>query len=361
MPGRRRATPTFKRSTCQWFFPRPPSHGKIGATPMLLASAIAILLTWTAVALVLIGLGSLVLRRFDTDFLLLDAFWLGLAVSIALLELWNLLWAVNEAITIMLGCLGLAGLLENSTALFHRIKTAFLSARRLIPLYAVMVLFLALRASGPCDYYDTGLYGWQAVRWIQAYPVVPGLANVHGRFGLDSSVFLCIAALSQGVWRGLGFHLFTGFLIAAMGFTLLPACLRLARGSSASAADWFYGILAIPISSWAFREPIVGTETDQPATIACLVGAGLLFEELQRRTSEGDRRPDFARLLTAASLFSLAVTFKESTVVFAVLAWRLSFWLIWSGVRSLGNRRRSIVAPLALSTLIVVPWLARGI
>lgn len=53
---------------------------------MLLASAFAILLTWAVLALVLIGLGSLVLCRLDTDFLLLDAFWLGLAVSVALLE-----------------------------------------------------------------------------------------------------------------------------------------------------------------------------------------------------------------------------------------------------------------------------------
>lgn len=328
---------------------------------MLLLSALAILFTWTILALVLIGLGSLVLRRFDTDFLLLDAFWLGLAVSVVLLELWNFFRPVDPAIAILLCVAAAAGLFENRTPVSRWITEALSSSRWLTLLYVAMVLFLAFRASGPCDYFDTGLYGWQAVHWIQAYPVVPGLANVHGRFGLDSSVFLCVAALSQGVWRGLGFHLFTGFLIAAMGFTLLPACLRLAQGSSASAADWFYGILAIPIGSWAFREPIVGTETDQPATIVCLVAVGMLFEEFCRQAPGGDQKPGHARLVVASSLFTLAVTFKESTVVFAVLAWCLSFWLIWSGLRSLGNRGRSIVVPLALSTLIVVPWLARGI
>ena len=38
------------------------------------ASALYILFTWAVLALVLIGLGSLVLRRFDADVLLLYAF-----------------------------------------------------------------------------------------------------------------------------------------------------------------------------------------------------------------------------------------------------------------------------------------------
>jgi len=91
-------------------------------------------------------------------------------------------------------------------------------------------LLLALRSCGSFEHYDTGLYGAPAVRWIQTFPAVPGLANLHGRFGFNSSAFLCIAALGQGPWKDLGFHLFTGFMLSAMWATLLPACARIVRG-----------------------------------------------------------------------------------------------------------------------------------
>jgi len=327
---------------------------------MLIASALAILLTWAFVAIVLIGVGSLVLRRFASDYLLRDAFWLGLAVSVALLEIWNFLWPVNSAAAILLACAGALGLVENRRLVWLRFKTALQAARWLIPLYVAMAMFLAFRASGPCDYYDTGLYGAPAVRWILTYPAVPGLANVHVRLGLNSSVFLCVAVLSQGLWKGLGFHLFTGFVTAAIWFTLLPACSRLILKSSTAPADWFHGILAIPMSFWAARSPIVGTQTDEPSTIACLVATGILFEQLHLKNVEGDRRPDNARLIVAASLFALAVTFKETTILFALLAWCLAFSSIWSNGQSAGKRKLCIAGALALSTLILLPWLVRG-
>jgi hypothetical protein len=52
---------------------------------MLILSTLEVFLTWTLVAITLIGLGSLLLSRFANPFLLADAFWMGLAVSVAFL------------------------------------------------------------------------------------------------------------------------------------------------------------------------------------------------------------------------------------------------------------------------------------
>ena len=196
---------------------------------MHVVAGFAILLTWAVAAIVLIGLGSLVLIRFDKNFLLRDAFWLGFGVAVAVLEIWNLLLPVNATIAFLLCSGSVAGLLSNRGALWRQIKATLQFVRSHAILGFALLLFLAIRSSGPCDYYDTGLYGAQAVRWISAYPVMPGLANVHGRLGFNSSVFLCVAALDQGAWNGLAFHLFTGFAMSAIGFTLLPACWRLLR------------------------------------------------------------------------------------------------------------------------------------
>jgi len=41
----------------------------------------------------------------------------------------------------------------------------------------------------PPTIYDTGLYHAQAISWLESYGVVPGLANIHVRFGTTSSWF----------------------------------------------------------------------------------------------------------------------------------------------------------------------------
>src|SRR5229473_7211584 len=282
---------------------------------MLLLSSLEIFLTWAVIALALIGLGSIVLTLFSEDCSLIDAFWTGLAISVAILEIWNLLLPITASVTMFLFGAGLLGLALNRSALRDSLRSTLQASRWLLLLGIAFALLLALRSCGPCEYYDTGLYGASSVRWIQTFPAVPGLANLHGRLGFNSSVFLCIAALGQGAWKDLGFHLFTGFLLSALWATLLPACARCVSRVDASPADWFHSILAVPAFFWTARSRIVGTQTDEPAAIVALVAAGILFADLCETHRQDQQAPPASRLFLAATLFSLAVTFKESTAV----------------------------------------------
>src|SRR5712664_47799 len=292
---------------------------------MLLLSSLEIFFTWAVIALALIGIGCFVLALSSKNYSPIDAFWMGLSASVAVLEIWNLVLPLTASITLILLVAGILGLALNYSPLRNSLRAIWQSSRWLFLLGLAFTLLLALRSCGPCEYYDTGLYGAPAVRWIQTYPAVPGLANLHGRFGYNSSVFLCIAALGQGMWRDLGFHLFTGFLVSALWASLLPAFARIVGKSSTSPADWFHCILAVPAFFWTTRSRIVGTQTDEPAAIVALIAAGIFFEHLCRTDREDQRNPGLSRLLVAATLFALAVAFKLSTIVFALLAWCLVF------------------------------------
>ncbi len=327
---------------------------------MLLISALEIFLTWAVIAIALIGLGFVVLALFGRDHSLIDAFWMGLAISVAVLEIWNLLLPVTSSIALFLFGIGLFGLAVSRSKLRAGLLAAWQNSRWLLLLGVAFALLLALRSCGPCDYYDTGLYGAAAVRWSQTFPAVPGLANLHGRLGFNSSVFLCIAALGQGPWKDLGFHLFTGFLLCALWATLLPACARCVSRVDASPADWFHCILAVPAFFWTTRSRIVGTQTDEPAAIVALVAAGILFADLCETHRQDQQAPPASRLFLAVTLFSLAVTFKESTAVFALLAWCLVFRRIWqTSVSQL--RGLHLGAAFVYSSLLLLPWLARSI
>jgi len=327
---------------------------------MLLISALEIFFTWTVIALALIGLGSILLALLGRDDSLIDAFWMGLAICVAVLEIWNLVLPITPSIALFLFGIGLFGLAVRRSKLRTGLLAAWQNSRWLLLLGVAFALFLALRCCGPCDYYDTGLYGAAAVRWSQTFPAVPGLANLHGRLGFNSSVFLCIAALGQGPWKDLGFHLFTGFLLSALWATLLPACSRVVRAAAASPADWFHCILGVPAFFWTTRSRIVGTQTDEPAAIVALVAAGILFADLCETHRQDQQAPPASRLFLAATLFSLAVTFKESTAVFALLAWCLVFRRIWQTSVSPQLRRLHLGAAFVYSSLLLLPWFARS-
>ena len=62
---------------------------------------------------------------------------------------------------------------------------------------ATCVLFalaIAMKAAAPGSFYDSGLYYVQTIRWAQAHSVVPGLANLHVRFGNASMWHVLVAA-----------------------------------------------------------------------------------------------------------------------------------------------------------------------
>jgi hypothetical protein len=328
---------------------------------MLLISSLEVFLTWAVIALALIGLGTIVLTLFSKDYSLIDAFWMGLAISVAVLEIWNLVLPITASVTMFLFGAGLFGLALNRSVLRNTLRSTLQASRWLLLLGIAFALLLALRSCGLCEYYDTGLYGASSVRWIQTYPSVPGLANLHGRLGFNSSVFLCIAALGQGPWKDLGFHLFTGFLLSALWATLLPACARVLRLAAASPADWFHSILAVPAFFWTTRSRIVGTQTDEPAAVVALVAAGILFADLSQYSPQDRPNPQPSRLVLAATLFSLAVTFKESTAVFAFFAWCLVFRRIWQTLAPTRQRRLHLAAALASSAVLLLPWFARSI
>lgn len=80
--------------------------------------------------------------------------------------------------------------------------------------YAAYVLLLLLMAYGTSRgymHFDTSLYHAQSIRWIEEYGVVPGLANIQGRFGYNSAAFPLTALYSMKAVFGQSLHTTAGF------------------------------------------------------------------------------------------------------------------------------------------------------
>jgi hypothetical protein len=240
---------------------------------MLALIIFCILLTWLLCAAVCIGIGFLLLRGLRFTSSITEALWTGLALITAILQLYHFFRPIDIVAVFLLLGLSLAGWFWNYAARIPDASAGNASqansstVSRFQPstfnfqLLNVLLLFIAaaiiaFRCAALGEHYDTGLYGAQAVRWFTTYPLVPGLANLIGQLGFNSSVFLCIAALDHGPWRDLAHHLFVGFLIAAFFVSIIPAALRIFRSASNSSIDWFLTLLFTPATIWATTSKI---------------------------------------------------------------------------------------------------------
>ena len=328
---------------------------------MLTLVIVSILITWLLCAAVCIGVGSLLLRAFHFSFSPLDALWTGLALIVAFLQVHHFLRPIDSLAVFLLAALALIGLLWNRTLLLQQFNLQTFQPANIL-LFLLAAIIIAFRAAGPCEHYDTGLYGAQAIRWFSTYPLVPGLGNLLGQLGFNSSIFLFIAALDKGPWRGLAHHLFSGFLIAALFASILPAALRVFRATNVSSIDWFYALLFVPAAILGATGQIAGANTDLPTTVVCLAAAAMLFRALDVVTDEPDANEKRCmNLLIAMLLFCLAVTFKISSIVFAFSGWILACFQLWPLSRRSLSRKSYIAIAVIFSAAIVVPWICRGL
>jgi len=140
------------------------------------------------------------LRKLDTDACLL-AFWHGFGVVLLFLLLWNFLLPVNVGAQLVVLLAGLVAVAPALRKLASRGRPV-VSTRAVV---LVTGLWIAHLSTGSFTSWDGGLYHLQAVQWASRYPVVSGIANLHGPLAFNNSSFLYAALLDSGLWQGRAF------------------------------------------------------------------------------------------------------------------------------------------------------------
>jgi hypothetical protein len=269
------------------------------------------------------------------------------AVVIASLHAWHFFHAVDGHATLAFALAGLAGLV-----LRRWLRPTWPFGPAATALWILGVVWLANRSTGPCDQFDSLIYHLHATEWTHAYPVVPGLGNLHTRLGLNNSSFLLAALLEPGPLNGQSPHLLNGFIVAALWTQLVHCLSRLARREPIHADDAFLVVVAYPLLNDASHYRISSLGTDLPSYAFIFVSIWSFLVSL--------RVPDSARWQLAAATFALiSVCMKITAVPFAALliAAIVVRWV--KAERPLLLRRGAQLTIIACA--ILGPWMIRGI
>jgi len=278
--------------------------------------------------------------------------WLaGLCIVIGLASMLSLFMRLQiEACCIFLGLI-LSGVLIFRKALAQHWKTLLRQKQEWQPLVLILgiICFLIIleisvqRSTNP----DSGIYHAQAIRWIENYAAVPGLANLHTRFGYNSS-WLVINALTSFVWSELrSFHFLPAILYGIFLSDLLAGICRWQR-SAPRTADYFR-LMLLPISLYSLGNSFSSPATDFPTTLLLWI----IFLEFSDWMEE-DYAPSSFRTLLIPLLVATAVTIKLTAAPLLLFAIFVFVILIKQ------KRRAALIAVLSLAGLVVLPWLARN-
>lgn len=290
--------------------------------------------------LINVSLGFSVARVLNCKANLLSAHWLGFVVLIILLEFWSLFFPVSITFAwVVLGS-SVPGIFFLVRHFLTSVGSSF-RLQQLLPLAAIPALILTIYAGAkPVTWYDTPLYHLNAIRWINEFPAIPGLANLHVRLGFNSSFLLFGALTNLGPLTGKAAHVALPYLLCMAIAEIASRIARRQRG-----LPGILSLLLLPyLLARSFSEESASLSTDLSTNCIMLVAILYLFD-----------RPTVINQVLAAGLGSLALTFKFTALPLTFI------WVLILGMRTFRGKRPLRPGILILPALILSGFIFRNV
>jgi hypothetical protein len=218
-----------------------------------------------------------------------------------------------------------------------------ISVKAFIIFFWLMVLMIT---SGPTMMDDTESYHIQTIKWIQEHGTVPGLVNLHERFGFNSSWFSSVALLNFSSKTTGGFTLLNSILSVLLGYWLISKYDQLRKENNLQAAFAILIILVTCLIVWPLlRGNASTTNYDFIATCIVLV----LFTEIFL-SSNNEISPSIEWIVWPTYLFTVRII-NFPLLVLSVLA---AIILIKQ------KKTKALLFSMAYCLLLIIPFLIRN-
>jgi hypothetical protein len=277
----------------------------------------------------------------------------GLFAAVAFAETWSLIGGLTPWANIGLIFAIIMVALVRRRLFVGTIRRAVHGTRLLNLLLLVPCLvFAAMNAltNGFC--HDMMLYHLAAVRWVAEFGSVPGLANLHGRFGFNSALHPLAALFGWPFGIEIGREFVNPVIIVSVCGVLLQG-LRL-RGKEFFTPASIYACLLFPLAlRLLFSSCLSSPQPDVTGAALAALVAWYLREEVTQEAVPDRQMSSFLACLMASGLVAM---FKLSYAVFGIAAAGIAIGTIFVRRRHL----RLILGGVTIVFIFSVPWLCRG-
>lgn len=216
-------------------------------------------------------------------------------------------------------------------------------------LLAVLWLVILLINAGPVMMDDTESYHIQLIKWIQEYGSVPGIANLHERYGFNSSWFCSIAFFSSAPADLNLFTAINGVISLWFSFYLIKSATRFVTENNSRAAAALIAVLILSLVIWPMiRSNSATTNYDFITTVLVFI---LFTESFLKKQKENSFSFSAEWIIWPVYLFTIRI------INFPLLL--LSIFALYYIIKN-GNWKKCL-SPVIYCLFLVVPLLVRNV
>lgn len=325
-----------------------------------------VIFSWIYIFLILTGLGIWLIKlskikKFSSE-IIFSSFWLGFFSVIFILQIWNLFLKVDFIIFILISIIGISGLIFK----FKNIWQLFIkSYSRLYYLYLAIIFVLAIwlthRAILPPLNPDSANYHITAIKWINNYPVVPGLGNLFDRLAYNNSSFLYVAFLEAGFWLQKSSYISNGiFIFVLLAFIVLCIFKFFINKSDLKYHNIFIILMLAPIFRESWLTNMSSPSPDLPVFLIGILLSYYFLKFIENYDNKEDKQT--FTLFMIVILSSLGIVIKLNFIVFGLLTMIIVFILWIVKIRyNISNLKKEFIYILFFPIFTIIPWIIRGL
>lgn len=274
----------------------------------------------------------------------------GLVTSTIYFNIVSFWWPVNYYCLLPLLVFAIATVFTNKTGAKEIIVTAkqqfaLLFTRYNISLTIPLLLVLFYYWIIPPVNADSPDYHYATIAWYEKYRVIPGLANIHGRYAFNAASFIIQAAYSFSGITGQAIYPLNGVLTALFILWLLARIIK----NKSTATSIVYLLLLVILSRLLFIN--ISSPTSDTLFVVCLC-----YSCIKIYDSLAAARTTMQQFILPAILLVYAVTAKLAAFPTLLLLPFLLFCM-----RGQQKLLLHLVKFMLVSLLICIPWLCRNI
>jgi hypothetical protein len=287
-------------------------------------------LGWGRVAIGLIGVNK------RTSYFEIVHIWLGWAFSLAILQLLHFFFPITAYLVCPIFAIGVVVAIPQLIDLSRNFRPKYVDLIKLCGILIaglIVVIWIASRAMLAPEHYDSGLYHFNAIRWINSFPTIPGLGNLHGRLAFNQSFFTYVAALNFYPFFGYGRSIANSFLliltIATFISWLRPIFKQPSLLVESHPFQYAAVLVAFPILGYLALSPtnLSSPSPDLGSTLLQLTLFLMFAQSIVEWTKGEAPNPD--RVVILNILAVTAITIKLSNLVFSAVIMGFSLAYTW--------------------------------
>lgn len=214
----------------------------------LISDAVILPFFWLVVFLFIAGIGFALMpykKEKAASSNIFTCFWFGLGMSIGFLQVWNLFFPVTFycwACLLPIAFRGARGLFKSGIFHIRLNKTYYRFLMALVPI----LIYLVSACLDNTFIYDSLVYHFYTLKWLNYSSVTPGMGNLFAYLGLNQSYFLYPAFLNSIFDNYRGPCAANGLLAMVICTEIIVSNLKVLSGKEKAGFLFFFQFLFLP-------------------------------------------------------------------------------------------------------------------